>query len=81
MAISLTKWIKSLVVSQEGTTTPNEIELTPGGSASTKTTITGAQTSNVTVTMPNATDTLVGRATTDTLSNKTLDAVKAASLE
>jgi len=80
MAISLTKWIKSLVVSQEGTTTPNEIELTPGGSASTKTTITGAQTSNVTVTMPNATDTLVGRATTDTLSNKTLDVSTIANL-
>jgi len=80
MAISLTKWIKSLVVTQEGTTTPREIELTPGGSASTKTTITGSQTSNVTVTLPDATTTLAGRDNTETLSNKTLDNTNIANL-
>lgn len=38
----------------------------------TKTTVAFAQTANRTLTMPDATDTLVGRATTDTLTNKTL---------
>jgi len=48
-----------------------KIEFDAGGTASTKTTIAAAQTTNRTLTLPDATDTLVGRATTDTLTNKT----------
>lgn len=51
-----------------------QIDFAAGGTACTKTTISAAQTANRTVTLPDATDTLVGRATTDTLTNKTLTA-------
>lgn len=43
-----------------------------GASTSTKTTVNSSQTGNRTITLPDATDTLVGKATTDNLSNKNL---------
>jgi hypothetical protein len=48
------------------------IKFDAGGTASTSTTIAAAQTANRVVTLPNATDTLVGRDTSDTLTNKTI---------
>lgn len=72
MAIGSTKIIKSLVVTKDSTLTPSAIQISPLGTNNTTTTVTSSQTSNVTVTLPNATDTLTGRQTTDTLQNKTL---------
>lgn len=74
MAFSPIRFIKSLIVQQENTLTPAAVQLTPAGTASTTTTITTSQTANRTLTTPDATDTLVGRATTDTLTNKTIAA-------
>jgi hypothetical protein len=48
------------------------IEFNAGGSTGTKTTLTAAQTLDRTLTLPNASDTLVGRDTSDTLTNKTM---------
>ena len=45
-----------------------------GGTTNTTTTLSAAQTASRVVTFPDATDTLVGRSTTDTLTNKTLTA-------
>lgn len=66
--------IKSLLIRKEGVTNPAEVEIVPNGSSSTKTTISAIQTANQTLTLPNATDTLVGKATTDVLTNKSIDA-------
>jgi hypothetical protein len=74
MAFSLFQIIKGLLISEENTLTPKQIEITPGGTAGTKTTVVSSQTTNKTLTLPDATDTLVGKATTDTLTNKSIDA-------
>lgn len=51
-----------------------QIDFNAAGTTSTKTTITSSQTTNRVVTIPDATDTLLGKATTDVLTNKTYDA-------
>jgi hypothetical protein len=74
MSFSKTDIKTGLTVSESGTLTPASVDLLPGGTADTKTTIQGAQTADRTLTLPDASDTLVGRATTDTLTNKSIDA-------
>jgi len=49
-----------------------QIDFNVAGTAGTKTTVTSSQTANRVITIPDATDTLVGKSTTDVLSNKTL---------
>lgn len=68
----ITKFLKGLLISQPGTNTPAEIEITPAGTASTKTTITSSQTTNKTVTLPDATTTLVGTDNTQNITNKAI---------
>lgn len=49
-----------------------KINFNAAGTTGTATTITSSQTTNKIITMPDATDTLVGKATTDTFTNKTI---------
>lgn len=50
-----------------------QIKFDAAGTTGTSTTIVGSQTVDRTLTLPDATDTLVGKATSDTLTNKTFD--------
>lgn len=72
MAFSLFRVLKGLLITEEGSLTPKEIEIVPGGTTNTKSTIVGTQSSDVTISLPDATDTLVARATPDTLTNKNI---------
>jgi len=51
-----------------------QIKFDAAGTTGTSTTLVSSQTTNKTLTLPDATDTLIGKATTDTLTNKTLTA-------
>lgn len=62
----------TLIVDASDTT--KQIAFDAGGTTGTKTTITGAQTANRVLTLPDATDTLTANAASQTLTNKSIDA-------
>jgi hypothetical protein len=74
MAFGLFKIIKGILIREAGTNTPREIEITPGGTANTKTTIASSQTVARTLTLPDATTTLLGTNNSAIVTNKTIDA-------
>jgi len=63
--------IKGLLLQDE--TRKKEISIEPAGTDDTRTTIVSSQTVDQTITIPDATDTLVGKETTDLLKNKQLE--------
>lgn len=74
MAFSIKKFLKGILIQEENSLTPKEIEIVPGGNSGTKTVITSSQTVNRNITLPDADETLLGRDTVDTLTNKSIDA-------
>lgn len=58
MAIDIMTIIKGLRIKKEGTLTPSSIDIVPGGDPSTTLTVTSAQTSDVTITLPSSSGTL-----------------------
>ncbi len=72
--ISPIRFIKSLIIRQEGTQTPREIEITPGGNASTRTVLTTSQTANRTLTLPDNSGTIATTAGPQTITGTTIDA-------
>jgi len=66
----------TFAIGDDGDNTKKLMFSTGGGTTATTLTLATAQTANRTVTLPDATDTLVGRDTTDTLTNKSIVATQ-----
>jgi hypothetical protein len=63
----------NVIITDGGDTTAQLVFELDGATTSTATTLVVSQTGNVSLTLPDATDTLVGKATADTFTNKTID--------
>jgi hypothetical protein len=75
MAFSLFKILKGILLKNDADETKQiEVSVSNSATTGTKTTIQAAQTANRSINIPDADDTLVGKATTDTFTNKTFDA-------
>lgn len=73
--IDIKKFIKGLqILNRTDQTKSLELSVNDAATTSTKTTVESSQTADRTISLPDATDTLIGRNTTDTLTNKTIDA-------
>lgn len=72
MSIDTKKIVKGVQILKE-TDLTTSIEIVPAGSTNTKTTIQSSQTTNKTLILPDATDTLLGATATQSVSNKTFD--------
>lgn len=74
MGYNLVSFLKGLLIQNEVDKTKKlAILVSPSSTTNTTTTVTATQTANRDISLPDASDTLVGRATTDTLTNKTID--------
>ena len=75
MAIEHKKILEGIII-KDAADQSKQLQIEVGASASTatKTILEATQTSNITLSLPSTTDTLVGRETTDALTNKTIDA-------
>lgn len=71
---NLVGFLKGLLLQNEVDVTKQlVIQVSPSATTGTSTTVTAQQTANRAITLPDSSDTLVGQATPDVLSNKTLD--------
>jgi hypothetical protein len=73
MAFSLYKVLKGLLIREENTLTPRQVQILPGGTSSTTTTIQANQTADITLNLPSDPTTIIGDDTTNALTNKTFD--------
>lgn len=74
MAFSLFKVLKGLVIKEENTLTPKQIVIVPGGTSGTTTTVTGSQTVDRSIVLPDLAGTLLLEAAVQVITNKTIDA-------
>lgn len=75
MTFSLVGFIKGLLVQHEADRSKQlSLEVDTAATTSTKTILKSAQTANQTLTLPDATDTLMGKNTVDIVTNKSIDA-------
>lgn len=73
MAFSITKILKGLRLSTADTTSPANIDITPGGTDGTTTTITSTQTANRSITLPDRSGEIAFTSGSQTLTGTTID--------
>jgi hypothetical protein len=74
VSITSTKITKGVLIRESDTLTPKELEITPGGTPGTKTSLVSSQTTDKTLILPNGNDTLVGNVTPAIITSKSIDA-------